>query len=705
MKLKRFLLRMIPMFLIVVVTAVMSIQVYYRMVQMEEEICWNRLEIATNSTAEKIKIRLNDNLNFLQSVSDAYVLTHAINDLGAVGEYLNSVVEMTIFERIDVILPDESLITQGGESIERGGESSYEELVAKGTHVTSRRTSSFTGEQVICGVTPIEDGGKVLGLLVGTISCKTLSEIFEVFTYGEAAQLFLIDRTDGNYLMDNWHDELGNVYDLGPRQSADRFEEIDIVTPLINGESVRLAYISQTNGEKSYQYCAPVEGYNWEVAVVVQEDVVFANVRQLEQMLLRVGLAEFLLVLLYVGWNVCINIIVSGNEQKLKHLEYEKARNEARSNFISNMSHDIKTPLNGIVGMLEIIKNHSDEKEVVSNCLKKIEISAKYLSTLTSDMLDINEIEKNKLVLQEDSINLRAMVDELSSLIEQQARDAGVTYHLDCSQLKKPYIIGSSVHIKRILVNLIGNAIKYSKNAGKNVWVTIDDEELYFEKGRRMYHFIIKDNGIGMSEEFQKNMYKAFEQETISARSEYQGYGLGLTIVSYLIKKMGGTIDLESTKGVGSTFTVSIPFRVDKVEEGQEQLSEGKADLSGIKILLVEDNEFNMEIAQVLLTDAGAVVDTAADGKVATEMFGASEENAYRLILMDVMMPVMDGCEATKVIRKMERPDAKTVPIIAMTASTFSEDVARCKDAGMDEHIPKPLDVKQLMAAIMKYCK
>ncbi len=704
MKYKGILLKMVPVLILVVATAVMSVNIYSQIVKTEEEVCWNRLEIATNSTAEKVKIRLTDNMNFLQTVADTDNLTQNINDLESVGNYLDSVVAMTIFERIDVILPDESLITQDGESTDRGGLSTYDELVKKGTHITQRRTSSFTGREVICCVTPIDAEGEVKGLLVGTISCDTLSEIFEVFTYGEASQLFMIDRADGNYLMDNWHAELSNIYDMGPRKSIDSDEMIDFIPTIMNGERARFAYISQTNGERSYQYCAPVDGFNWELCVVVQEDVVFANVNDLKTTLLKVGLVEAFVVFFYVAWNICINMMAMKNERKIQRLEFEKVKNEARSKFISNMSHDIKTPLNGIVGMLEIIKNHREEKEVVDDSLRKIEISANYLSTLTSDMLDINEIENNKLVLQEESIDLRNFVDEINSMMERQAKDVGVAYHVDCSKLQSPYIIGSSVHIKRILVNLIGNAIKYSKNAGKEVWVTVVDEEMSFDKEQRWYRFIIKDNGIGMSEEFQQNMYKAFEQETITARSEYQGYGLGLTIVNYLIKKMRGTIELQSTKGVGSTFTVSIPFRLDnRKKNSQAKQTEQVVDISGVRILLVEDNEFNMEIANVLLTDAGAEVEVAMDGKAATEVFAASEPNTYDVILMDVMMPIMDGCEATRVIREMDREDAKTVPIIAMTASTFSEDVKRCKEAGMNVHIPKPLDVNQLMTTIMQY--
>ncbi len=703
---KNFWLRMLPVLIIVVVTVVMSRSIYTNMTEREEEICWDRLEKATESTSEKISTRLNDNLKYLTSVANAYTLTHNIADVEAVGRYLDSVVDATLFERVDIILPDESVITQEGEIVERQGKSTYEQLVKKGTHITSRIRSSFTGEEAICCVTPIADGVEVIGLLVGTINCSTLSDVFEVFTYKGESQLFVIDRTNGKYLMDNWHSELGSIYDIGLRQSADSDEMVNMVPAIINGERERLAFISKTNGETSYQFCAPVEGFDWTVCVVVQEDVVFSNLKDLERDLVYAGLLEGFVILIYVVWNVFLNILAGKNEERVKQLEYESAKNEGRAAFISNMSHDIRTPLNGIVGMLQIIRNHRGEAAVVDECLNKIEISARYLSTLTSDMLDINEIENGKLVLDEEHIDLHRLLGELTTLMERQAGEVEVDCSFDSAGLENPYILGSSVHIKRILVNLISNAIKYSKNVGKRVWVTVSDDEISTQPDKRLYRFVIKDNGIGMSEEFQKNMYKAFEQEIIDARSEYQGYGLGLTIVSHLIKKMEGTIELESVKGEGSTFTVTIPFRVDTDEKRHECCTacvcggNAPADITGMHLLLVEDNEFNMEIANVLLTDAGAVVDMAENGKVAADSFAASEPGSYDAIIMDVMMPVMDGCEAASAIRAMDRPDAQTVPIIAMTASTFSEDVARCIEAGMNTHLPKPLDAGQLIAVI-----
>ncbi len=699
---KNFWLRMIPVSFIVFVTICMSLVVYDKMMAAERESCWERLENATRSTAAKIETRIVDNLNFLEAVSDSYILTQGIDKEAEVAKYLTRVMEMTIFEKIDVILPDGGILLQSGEIVNLEGELSFEELVERGMHVSPRCTDPFIGKEVIYCFTPVDVGNDVIAMLCGTLDCETLGEIFDVFTYSGESQLFVIDCSDGQYIIDNWHDELGNIYELGNRTGLDG-EEVDMLSPIINLEEKRSAYVSRTNGEHSYQFCTPIKDFCWSVCVVLQEEVIFAHAQNLQNILISIGIVEIILLLVYLAWNIWMSTTVARSEEHAKRLEYDKATNEAKAKFISNMSHDIRTPLNGIVGMLHIIKGHRDDSKTVDDCLKKIEISTQYLSTLVNDMLDINEIEKNDMMLEAVPIDLRNMADDLAMIVELKAKDAKVDFHVDYSYLKHPYVVGSQIHIERILVNLIGNAIKYSKENDGEVSLIIDEIDCNQEQGT--YRFIIQDNGIGMTKEFQENMYSAFAQEKVSARSSYEGYGLGLTIVYQLIKKMGGTIELESEKGKGSRFTVVLPLKIGKESDFKKQSVSNAVDLSGMHVLLVEDNEINLEIAQVLLEDEGITVTTALNGKKATELFASSEINTFDMILMDIMMPEMDGCEATEQIRGMDRVDAKTVPIVAMTASAFEEEIKRCKKVGMNAHIAKPLDVDKLMLQIAQYRK
>ncbi len=704
MKIKKtFWARMVPVILLAIITTVLSAFIYRSMINAEKETCWDRLRNATESTAQKIQVRLTDNLNFLDAVADSYVLKNHLEHEDEVGKYMNSVMEMTIFERIDVILPDGGIITQSGEVVYLEGELTFDELAEKGTHVSPRTTCPFTGNEVIYCFTPVTKNGEIIAMLCGTIDCVTMSEIFEVFTYKGESQLFLIDCADGAYLIDNWHGELGNVYEMGTRIDAETGEEIDMVPLLINREVARISYISETNGENSYQYSAPVDGFNWVICVVVQQDVVFRNVNKLRGTLEKVGIVEIILLIAFIAWNIRLNLSAVKSEKRVRELELTKATNEAKSRFISNMSHDIRTPLNGIMGMLHIIKTHRDDEELVDSCIDKIEVSTQYLTTLSSDMLEINEIENDKLVLENKPLDLVKLANELSVINEPKAEERKVKFSIDCSELDNPYVLGSAVHIERILVNLISNAIKYSKDEDAYVKVTFEQRDTT-ENGAN-YCFIVEDNGIGMSEEFQKNMYTAFAQETVTARSSYQGYGLGLTIVFRLVDKMGGRIELESKKNVGTRFAVTLPLAINDDYEPDEAQESGACDISGLRVLLVEDNSFNMEFASVILSDAGAIVTPAENGKIATDIFANSPLGHFDLILMDIMMPEMDGCEATTVIRNMYRVDAKTIPIFAMTANTFDEEINRYKEAGMNEHIAKPIDIQKLMSVISRYCK
>ncbi len=704
-KKQNFWSRMIPIFVIVIVTIVLSLVVYEKMIKTVKESCWERLEIATRSTAQKIDVRLTDNISFLEAISDSFVLTEHLDNKEAISNYLNSIQENTIFENIDVMLPDGEIIRNTGEILRIEKELSFESLAEMGTHISQRMTSPFTEKEVICCFTPVTDvtTDEIYAVLCGTIDCNTIGEIFEVFTYGSDAQIFLIDRVDGNYIIDNWHSQLGNIDELGMRKNIETGKEIDLKDYVYNNREGRVAFVSKTNNKNTYQFHTCIDRYNWILCVVVQEKVVFKHVNSLDNILIIVGIVEFIIVVAILLLNMHINAVAVNSDEKLHQLEFNKAMNEAKSRFISNMSHDIRTPLNGIVGMLHIIKNHRNDQSMIDDCLKKIEISAQYLNTLANDMLDINEIESNKLILENIPVNLNQLADEIAVMTEPRAKEANISFKIDCYALKNPHVLGSPVHIKRVLVNLISNAIKYSKKT--DAYINISFIESSDEKNNTIYKFIVSDNGIGMTEEFQKNMYDTFAQEKVTARSSYQGYGLGLAIVYRLVKKMNGYIELESQKNVGSTFTINIPLEKNKDFNPENTETKAITDLSGINILLVEDNEFNMEIAKVILTDNGATVTTAENGKIAVEIFSARDAETFDLILMDIMMPEMDGIQATKIIRSLNRYDASAVPIFAMTANTFTEEVNRCVQAGMNEHIAKPLDIANLLSKVAKYCK
>lgn len=385
-------------------------------------------------------------------------------------------------------------------------------------------------------------------------------------------------------------------------------------------------------------------------------------------------------------------------EKARLQMAYEEAdsENRAKTEFMNRMSHDIRTPINGIMGMVDIIRKNRDDWGKVDDSLDKIQLSTRHLLELVSDVLDMSKLEAGMFEIHEDVFDMNELMDEVAALVDAQLVESSITHCKHRSNIQHTALKGSSLQLRRIMVNLLSNAIKYNKPNG-----TIDTyaEELSCDGTTVWYEFKIVDTGIGMSEEFIKEqLFKPFTQEKNDARTLYRGTGLGMSIVKALLDKMGGSIEVESQLGEGSTFTFRLPFKVDEnaIETQKEEQSSGEQKLEGKQILLVEDNEINMEIAEFYLKELGIVVDKAWNGKEAIDKFEESAPGTYDLILMDIMMPVMGGREAARRIRTLERPDAETVRIYAMTAQVSSESVHKCLASGMNGHIAKPIDESKL---------
>ncbi len=381
----------------------------------------------------------------------------------------------------------------------------------------------------------------------------------------------------------------------------------------------------------------------------------------------------------------------------LEALEKAQRASSAKSEFLSHMSHDIRTPINGILGMLSISEKNPRDMERQRECRAKIRISAEHLLSLINDVLEISKLESGELSLMEESFDLYDLLDNCMTIISPRAVEMGITLEMKPLDIRHRKLVGSPLHIRQILINLIGNAIKYNRKNG-SVWVYA--EELSFENDIAQYRFVVEDTGIGIGEEFQKYIFEPFTQEHHDARTEYHGTGLGMSITRKLVDQMGGTIGLESQIGKGSTFTVCIPIRMDMDTKEEPAIMEESADISGMQVLLVDDNEINCEIVQYMLEDAGASVVIAGNGLEAVEAFEKSSYGAFDCILMDLMMPVMDGMEASRKIRSLERSDAKSIPIIALSANAFEEDARAAKEAGMNEHLAKPVDIEKMIKTI-----
>lgn len=396
---------------------------------------------------------------------------------------------------------------------------------------------------------------------------------------------------------------------------------------------------------------------------------------------------------------------ITENERKMKAamLEAKKA-NAAKTAFLSRMSHDIRTPLNGIIGLLDIDERNPENVELLKEHRTKAKIAADHLMSLINDVLELNKLDDQNVTLAHEAFSLSKMAEEILTIAEMRAVESGIKLiHEDCSpNIVAPYVYGSPLHVRQIFLNIIGNAIKYNKPGGS---VTCRIETAAESDKTVTYRCTISDTGIGMSKEFLQHIFEPFSQEHQDARSFYQGTGLGMSIVKSLVDKMNGTLEIESEKGIGSKFTVTIPFEIADSADAADAIEyEENADISGIRILLAEDNSLNREIAHTLLEESGAVITEAVDGQQAVELFEKNAPDTFDVILMDVMMPNIDGLKATRMIRALPRPDAAVIPIIAMTANAFSEDIQQTKQAGMNAHLSKPLDMKKVTSVIAKFC-
>ena len=416
----------------------------------------------------------------------------------------------------------------------------------------------------------------------------------------------------------------------------------------------------------------------------------------------------FLIFSIFLFWSHRTNQV----HQKLEQEKDEKykaelliaakkaeAANEAKTEFLQRMSHDIRTPINGICGLVNMAEHYADNMEKQTEYRTKVKEASNLLLELVNDVLDMSKLESGEIVLEEIPFNLSKISREVFVVIEQMAAEQNIQIKWEKKEITHRDLIGSPGYVKRVMMNILSNAMKYNRENG-HIYISCIEIPSGQPETTTM-EFVCRDTGIGMTEEFQKHIFEPFAQEHSGSRTKFAGTGLGMPIAKKLIEKMGGTITFESVEGVGTTFVIRVPFRIDtdrdsKVETGEKT----EVSIRGLHILLAEDNELNMEIAEFMLQNEGAKVTKAWDGQEAVKIFEKSRSGEFDVILMDIMMQVMNGYEAAKMIRSLDKEDAKAIPIIAMTAHAFAEDRIRAKEAGMDEHVAKPVDVELLIKVI-----
>lgn len=412
----------------------------------------------------------------------------------------------------------------------------------------------------------------------------------------------------------------------------------------------------------------------------------------------------FLLLLSIIYYLIANNNLAQLKEyqkQLYKSMEQEKRANSAKTDFLRRMSHDIRTPINGIRGMVEISRHNIGNEAKQIECLNKIRDASGFLLDLVNSVLDMNKLESGEIRLEEKSFDIKEIIDAIIPMLEIRASDCGISIDWGKNRKEHILVIGSPLHLQQILQNIISNAIKYNNENGM---VKFERSIVYKDDKMVNVRFICEDTGIGMSKEFQKKAFEPFAQEDIPVRPKYTGTGLGLAIVKELVDQMNGTITFTSELGKGTKFIITIPFALNTSEETAKITDNiSHYSINGAKILVVEDNAINMEIIEFLLENEGAIITKAINGKECVDIFNESETGEFDIILMDIMMPVMNGLDATRYIRKLERADSKTVPIIAMTANAYTDDIEISIKAGMNGHLSKPLNTTELKEIIGKY--
>ena len=466
-------------------------------------------------------------------------------------------------------------------------------------------------------------------------------------------------------------------------------------------EGKRYRTSAKISGRKQYLVYEKYGEYNLAVSYGILE--ANQNLIYVAATMFLVLVLSFLIIFYITERSVAA---IDKNEEELKQAKEAAERaNAAKTGFLSRMSHDIRTPLNGIIGMIEISDRHREDRALVDANRVKEKVAANHLLELINDVLEFNKLDEENLQLTKEPFCLKELWREIITIVEPRAADKGVrlTYEEQTEGKATGCVLGSPLHVRQIFINILGNAIKYT-DAGGHVLCQVTIKAI--GESRISCRTVISDNGIGMSTAFLPHLYEPFSRENTDEKSVTQGTGLGMSIVRHLVDKMGGTITVESEKGAGTTFTVTLLFEGPKEQECKK-IEEGdqSADITGMRVLLAEDNELNMEIAETFLTDAGVQITKAYNGKEEVERYLEQPAGTFDAILTDLMMPVMDGYEAARAIRSSGRADAESIPIIALTANAFLEDAERVKREGMNEHLPKPLDVGKMLSVLAKYRK
>lgn len=615
----------------------------------------------------------------------------------------------TSFTYLGFYKEDGALETIYGDEIVFEGEDDVETLLDSYGSVIKRGIDSNGDMLFLFGRAAeyeLEDGSKTIALLAG-VPMEDMNDALYLYTEGANAYSHIIDM-DGDYVIrnadfeaDNYFERIENEFETLDGKTSEVYEA-ELRAAMENGEDYGTRI--SVDGEERYIYCTPIATKStWYLITVMPEGVIKETMTELDQLRITVIIGAMLIIL----GNMVIVFLLYARMSRRNLRDLDAARkeaihaNRAKSDFLSSMSHDIRTPMNAIMGMTDIALDNQQDPARVEDCLKKIKLSGRHLLGLINDVLDMSKIESGKMSINWEHVSLRETIDDVVSIVQPQIQTKKQHFDVVVRDVISEEVVCDGTRLSQILLNLLSNALKFTPEGGR-IGMHMWQEASPAGDGLIRTHFIVEDTGIGMSKEFQDTLYDTFTREKTDEVEKTEGSGLGMAITKAIVEAFGGTIELKSEQGKGSRFHVALDFRRAGINTSEPKPESGRTDFTGKRILLAEDIEINREVAAEILKTFGIISEYAENGKECVEQFEKSPIGYYDAIFMDLQMPVMNGYEATKAIRALNRED-HDLPVIAMTANAFSSDIQACLDVGMDAHLAKPLDRKAILAALQKY--
>lgn len=585
------------------------------------------------------------------------------------------------------------------------------------TEIPHRDASYFVFMERLSESIRLSDGVEITHLALG-VEMDTMRERISVSGFGDQCYTYLINEDGRRLYKYTYADNFIEGYNVLNAMKdfliihGGTYE--DFIEQMQERKNTALEFrFTDENGHKSDWYVANavLSSENWQILLFVPTEVLGANTSLLlDRTMLFFG-AVSLVFLASMVVIIVITMIAKTDKQLMrqkdeankllqKAAEEANSANQAKSDFLSHMSHDIRTPINGIMGMTDIALKNIGNQDKVYDCLNKISGSSQHLLGLINDVLDMSRIESGKTKVNHESFDIRTCINNCASIIGGQLAVRDLELKCEIDEFAHPLLIGDELHLRQVFINILGNSVKFTPDGGT---IYMRAKEKGDADGRALYRFELEDTGIGMKEEFLPHLFEAFAQEDGGMRTTYKGTGLGMAITKKFVDMMGGTIEVTSRVNVGTTFVIEIWFDIDVDAKADDSKADFHANLKGMKALLVEDIELNLEIARSILEEEGAVITPAMNGQEAVEAFSNNPPGTFDVIIMDIMMPVMDGITATKTIRALNREDAAVIPIIAMTANAYEEDIRSTREAGMDAHLSKPIDVNVLFKTLSHF--